>query len=112
MDTVAGGRMMSYFRLTASPDGRPPMEKTRLSSKGQLVLPKALRDARNWGEGTEFVVEPVADGVLLRPAQPFAATRLEDVIGSAGYRGRPVSLNAMGKAIAKGVKARRGRGRY
>ena len=68
VDTVAGGRMMSYFRLTASPDGHPPMEKTRLSSKGQLVLPKALRDARNWGEGTEFVVESVADGVLLRPA--------------------------------------------
>jgi len=112
VDTVAGGRMMSYFRLTASPDDHPPMEKTRLSSKGQLVLPKALRDARNWGEGTEFVVEPVADGVLLRPAQPFPATRLEDVIGSAGYRGRPVSLDAMGKAVAKGVKARRGRGRY
>ena len=88
------------------------MEKTRLSSKGQLVLPKALRDARNWGEGTEFVVEAVTDGVLLRPAQPFPATRLEDVIGSAGYRGRPVSLAAMDKAIAQGVKVRRGRGRY
>lgn len=104
--------MKSYSSLTFPSDDAPPMEKTCLSSKGQLVLPKALRDARNWGEGTEFVVESVADGVLLRPAQPFPATRLEDVIGSAGYRGRPVSLDAMGKAVAKGVEARRGRGRY
>lgn len=104
--------MKSYSSLTFPSDDAPPMEKTRLSSKGQLVLPKALRDARNWSEGTWFVAEPVADGVLLRPAQPFPATRLEDVIGSAGYRGRPVSLDAMGKAVAKGAEARRGRGRY
>ena len=103
---------MSYLRLTSSPGESPPMEKTRLSSKGQLVLPKAIRDARRWGEGTEFVVEAVADGVLLRPARPFPATRLEEVVGSAAYRGRPVSAEDMARAIAKGVKVRRGRGRY
>ena len=49
------------------------METTRLSSKGQLVLPKSIRDADNWSEGTEFLVERVADGVLLRPLRPVPA---------------------------------------
>jgi AbrB family looped-hinge helix DNA binding protein len=88
------------------------METTRLSSKGQLVLPKAIRDADHWPEGTEFVVERVPEGVLLRPVHPLPVTRLEDVIGCAGFRGPPRSLAAMQQAIAKGVKARRGRGRY
>lgn len=88
------------------------MDRTRLSSKGQLVLPKAIRDADGWTEGTEFLVERVAEGVLLRPARPFPPTRLEDVIGIARYRGPVVTVDDMARAIARGVKARRGRGRY
>jgi len=88
------------------------METTRLSSKGQLVLPKAIRDADNWTEGTEFIVERVAHGVLLRPIRPLPVTRLEDVAGCAGVRGVARSVAEMDKAIAKGVKARHGRGRY
>ena len=88
------------------------MEKTRLSSKGQIVLPKSIRDARHWAEGTEFVVEPHEDGVLLRPARPFPTTSLDEVYGIAAYRGRPVSIAAMDRAIAKEVKARRDRGRF
>ena len=88
------------------------MDTTRLSSKGQLVLPKAIRDADNWSEGTEFVVERVAQGVLLRPVPRLPATRLEDVIGCAGYHGRTRSVAEMEQAIAKGVKDRRARGRY
>jgi len=88
------------------------MDTTRLSSKGQLVLPKAIRDADNWAEGTEFVVERVPQGVLLRPIPRLPVTRLEDVIGCAGFRGSARSLADMERAIAKGVKARIGRGRY
>ena len=88
------------------------MDTTRLSSKGQLVLPKSIRDADDWGEGTEFTVERVAEGVLLRPLRPVPPTRLEDVVGSVGYHGPPRSLEQMEQAIRKGVKARRGRGRH
>ena len=88
------------------------MDTTRLSSKGQLVLPKAIRDAEDWGEGTEFSVERVADGVLLRPLRPVPPTRLQDVVGSARYYGPAQSIAQMEKAIQRGVKARRGRGRH
>ena len=88
------------------------MDTTRLSSKGQLVLPKSIRDADDWGEGTEFTVERVAEGVLLRPLRPVPPTRLDDIVGSVGYHGRPRSLEQMEQAIRKGVKERRGRGRH
>jgi len=85
------------------------MDTTRLSSKGQLVLPKAIRDADNWSEGTEFLVERVAEGVLLRPLRPVPATLLADVVGSTGYRGPARSLADMERAIEQGIKVRRGR---
>jgi AbrB family looped-hinge helix DNA binding protein len=88
------------------------VETTRLSSKGQLVLPKAIRQAGNWPAGTEFTVEAVPGGVLLRPVRAFPESRLEDVIGCARHAGPARSDAAMRAAIARGVKARRDRGRY
>jgi AbrB family looped-hinge helix DNA binding protein len=88
------------------------MESTRLSSKGQVILPKSVRDAHHWRPGTEFIVESTADGVLLRPAKPFAPTRLEDVAGCLRYAGKPKTLRQIDAAITAEVKARRGRGRY
>ena len=106
--------MLSYFSLTPflSLSRTDNMDTTRLSSKGQLVLPKAIRDADGWSEGTEFMVERVSEGVLLRPVRSLPVTLLEDVIGCVGYRGRARSIAEMERAIAKGVRARRGRGRY
>ena len=43
------------------------MDTTKLSAKGQIVLPKRVRDAHGWAPGVEFVVEDTAAGVLLRP---------------------------------------------
>ena len=88
------------------------METTRLSSKGQVILPKSVRDARNWKAGTQFGVEVVGEGVLLRPLKPFGAATFEQVFGCLKYSGRRKTLRQMEKAIAKGVKARHGRGRY
>ena len=82
------------------------MAITRLSSKGQLILPKSVRAAHKWGPGTEFVVEDAPDGVLLRPLKPFKPSRLEDVVGCTGYRGRRRSLKDMEEAIAKGARKR------
>ena len=87
------------------------IEKTRLSSKGQLVLPKSVRKDRNWGPGTEFVVEQVEDGVLLRPVKPVHTVTAKDLLGCTGYRGPARSVSQMQEAIARGVKDRHARGR-
>ena len=88
------------------------MGTTRLSTKGQIILPKAVRDAHQWGPGTEFLVDEVPEGVLLRPSRVFAASRLADVSGSLRYGGRPRTVAEMRQAITKEVKRRRARGRY
>lgn len=88
------------------------METTKLSSKGQVILPKSVREAHGWQAGVEFSVEPAGEGVLLRPLKPFAATQLKDVIGCAGYQGSRKSLDEMERAIEKGVRTRRAGGRY
>ena len=88
------------------------METTTLSSKGQLVLPKRLRESRNWQPGTKFVIEEVDHALVLRPLKLFLPTRLEDVAGCLSYRGKPKTLQQMRDAIKAGVKGRSGRGRY
>ncbi|MGI8743293.1 MAG: AbrB/MazE/SpoVT family DNA-binding domain-containing protein [Bryobacteraceae bacterium] len=49
------------------------MVTTRLSTKGQIVLPKHVRTSRAWGPGIEFTVEETGDGILLRPERALAA---------------------------------------
>lgn len=88
------------------------METTRLSSKGQVILPKSIRDARHWIPGTEFEVENRPEGVLLRPKKRFATTDIAAVVGCTGYRGPAKSLEAMEEAIAQRASERHARGRY
>ena len=88
------------------------METTRLSSKGQVILPKSVRDAHNWQPGTEFIVENLPDGVMLRPKKSLAPSRLEDVAGCLRYTGKAKTLAQMEAAIGAEVKKRHARGRY
>ncbi len=88
------------------------METTRLSTKGQIILPKRIRTSRDWKPGTEFTVQETGDGVLLRPKKHFPPTRLEDIVGFLKYRGKRKSLAEMDAAIAREVARRHDRGRY
>jgi len=86
------------------------METTRLSSKGQVILPKSVRDAHHWEPGTEFEVEDRPEGILLRPKKRFPGTQLSEVIGSTGYTGPAKSLEDMDDAIARGLLEDHARG--
>jgi AbrB family looped-hinge helix DNA binding protein len=88
------------------------LDTTRLSSKGQVILPKAVRDAHNWRPGTDFALEEMGEGVLLRPLKPFPPTRIEDVAGCLRHKGRPKTVAEMDRGIAREVERRRARGRY
>ncbi len=79
------------------------MEKTKLSSKGQIVIPKSVRDAHGWTEGTEFTVEDTPEALVLRPRRPefFPKTTLDDVIGCANYKGPKKSIKEMNDGIVK-----------
>ena len=87
------------------------METTRLSTKGQIVLPKDIRTARAWGPGTEFTVEETGDGVLLRPSARFPDTDLEEVAGSLRSSRKSTTPAQMRAAIVREVRRRHDRGR-
>ncbi|MBI3210937.1 MAG: AbrB/MazE/SpoVT family DNA-binding domain-containing protein [Candidatus Solibacter usitatus] len=88
------------------------METTRLSTKGQIVLPKTIRDSREWEPGTEFYFEETADGVLLRPAARFPEANLDEVAGFLRSK-RKLRTPAQIRAAVDGeVMRRHDRGRY
>ncbi len=88
------------------------METTRLSSKGQIILPKAVRDMHRWAPGTDFSVEDTGDGVLLRPIKFGQPSRLDDVVGSLRTEGPARTIQEMDSAIDAELRDRRDRGRY
>jgi len=88
------------------------METTRLSTKGQIILPKNVRESRAWGPGTEFTVEERSDGVLLRPAGRFPATDLKQVAGCLRTKRKSRTPEQMRTAIGREAMRRHDRGRY
>ena len=88
------------------------MGTTKLSSKGQIVLPKSVRDARHWPPGTEFSIQEVSEGILLKPVPSVKRTEFADVFGMLRYKGPAKTLGEMEHAIKKGVQERRDSGRY
>jgi AbrB family looped-hinge helix DNA binding protein len=88
------------------------METTRLSTKGQIILPKNIRTSRAWGPGTEFTIEETSDGILLRPGVRFPETSIDEVAGCLPSKGKPRTLAQMDAAITHQVGRRHDRGRY
>lgn len=57
------------------------METVKVSSKGQIVIPKALREAGHFRAGTELIISAVADGLLLTRAHLIKPTKVADGLG-------------------------------
>ena len=85
---------------------------TTISTKGQVILPKAIRDEQNWAPGFKLTAESTSEGVLLRPARLFAETKFEDVRGCLDAKGKHLKIEDFDKAITTEVKRRHARGRY
>jgi len=86
---------------------KPASLTIRLSTKGQLVVPKEIRERHGWSAGSELMFEDLGDKVILREARGVPETRLEDLIGCTGYRGPARTLEEMEAGIARGARQRR-----
>ena len=77
-----------------------------LSTKGQVSLPKSIRQRRQWDVGTRLIVEDRPEGVLLRAAPVFKPTRSVEVFGSLKVAGPPKTLEEMDAAVAAEARRR------
>jgi len=81
------------------------METVKVSSKGQIVIPKELRQAHRITPGMEFVVSTVGDEIRLRPAPLFAPSTHEQAAGCLHRKGRkPATDAAMNEAVRERAK--------
>jgi len=60
------------------------MARTRLSARGQVVLPKEIRDRLHLEEGQELTVEIVSDTIVMRPIERSVKPSVPDWRGLRG----------------------------
>lgn len=88
------------------------MQTTLLSSKGQIIIPKALRDARHWRAGTRLQVQETSEGLLLKPIANHEEVPLAEGLAAIrkhiAYQGATVSVDDMHAAILQEA-ARKGK---
>ena len=85
--------------------------KTTISAKGQVVIPKEIRDAFGFGPGQVLDVVKTQTGVLLVPEQKKSGrgsaeifARLREI--APPWHGPPASIEEMDKAVDAMMAAR------
>lgn len=82
---------------------------TTVSTKGQVILPKAIRQRWQWDAGTRLTVEETPDGVLLKQAPAFSSTQPNAVFGMLAFAGEPKTLEEMEAGILAEARRRHDR---
>lgn len=78
-----------------------------LSSKGQLVIPKAVREHARLGPGSQLSVRYVDGEIRLTPLAPSPSVTLDEVAGCLARPGRqPLDEAQTRAAIRARLKAR------
>lgn len=70
-----------------------------LSSKGQVVIPKEIRDELHWEAGDELEIVSTASAVTLRSRRPGGKLNLADLRGILKQGGPPLSTEELCKPV-------------
>ena len=70
-----------------------------LSSKGQVVIPKAIRDELHWHAGTQITLVTTASCVTLKAVPKKTGRKFEDLIGMLKHEGQPLSTEELCKPV-------------
>ena len=77
--------------------------QTRLSARGQVVIPKDVRDRMQWAQGEPLDVIETSEGVLLKRPRTGKMLTLDAALARirarVNYDGPPVSVEDMNKAV-------------
>jgi AbrB family looped-hinge helix DNA binding protein len=80
---------------------------TKMSSKGQIVIPEIIRKQLNLKPGSQFVVVGDKDVVILKNISPPALNEFDDLIAEARRKGKEVGLKK--SDILDAVRTARGK---
>jgi AbrB family looped-hinge helix DNA binding protein len=72
---------------------------TKLSSKGQIVIPKEIRDELHWEAGTELTLVATGSGVSLKAISAKTGRNLGDLIGLLKHEGAPIAIEELCKPV-------------
>jgi AbrB family looped-hinge helix DNA binding protein len=79
---------------------------TRMSSKGQIVIPENIRKQMNLKEGTQFVVVGEKDMVMLKTIAEPSISEFDELIQQARAKAKKVRLQR--SDVAAAIKKVRG----
>jgi AbrB family looped-hinge helix DNA binding protein len=91
---------LSYFQRAVAVDN------TRVSSKGQMIIPKRVREALGLKKGTELAVELLpGGGFAARPKAIDLVAQVRSIAGMLKHRGKRMSGMSERAAIMAAVLA-------
>ena len=70
-----------------------------LSSKGQVVIPKEIRDELHWDAGTELTLVSNASGVTIKAMPKKTGRNLADLIGMLKHDGPPLATEELCRPV-------------
>jgi len=70
-----------------------------LSSKGQVVIPKEIRDELNWVAGTQIDLISNASGVTLKAVPKKTGRKLSDLIGVFKHAGPALPIEELCRPV-------------
>ena len=70
-----------------------------LSSKGQVVIPKEIRDELHWEGGTELTLVSNASGVTIKAMPKKTGRNLADLIGMLKHDGPPLATEELCRPV-------------
>lgn len=68
------------------------LSTTKMSSKGQVVIPERIRKQLGLGPGSQFVVVGEKDTVILKAISPPPMEEFDDLIAKARRQARKVDV--------------------
>lgn len=80
------------------------MGRTRISSKGQIVIPKPIRERHGWKRGAELAVIDAAGGVRIEALQRGKTLTAGDVFGCLQHKGEPLQIDRLAAPVKLGRK--------
>lgn len=70
-----------------------------LSSKGQVAIPKRIRNEIHWDAGTELTLLSSETGVSIKAAPKRSGRSLTDLIGMLAHEGPPLSTEDLCRSV-------------